>query len=198
MTEDQALGALRNGDPTGLAVLVENHQSAALRLAFAILRDRAEAEDVVADCFLAAYEHIDQLGNGDPFAPWFTRIVINRSLTTIRRMRRRVRILEVLAWARVIDRSADPTAVVELRERDRQLWLAVDALPDNERIVTVLRYYLDLSERQIANLVGCPVGTVKTRLRRGRLRLESHLLSQTNSTLAEFLVITGGTSHGPR
>ncbi len=186
MTEQEAIAKLRLRDPAGLAILVELHQVRALRLAFTILRNRADAEDAVADAFIAAYDDIDHLRANDPFQPWFTRVVVNRSLSMLRRSRRTSRIMVVLQGHRLVEAPPDPAAVAERQEMNEVLRYAVDTLPPKERVALILRYYLDLDERTIAQVMACPLGTVKTRLRRGRLRLQSRLPTHSTPAPASY------------
>ena len=176
MTEQQAIDLIRQRDPTGLDALVRLHQVGAVRLAFNILRNRADADDAVADAFLDAYDHISHLHDEDHFGPWFIRIVANRSLGMLRRQKRRSRIFEMLWRKGQAEPQKDPELIALTRETDRILWSAVNDLPPQERLALVLRYYLGYDENAIALTMSCPVGTVKTRLRRARLRLQAKLL----------------------
>jgi RNA polymerase sigma-70 factor (ECF subfamily) len=163
-TEAEAIETLRRGEIDGLADLVGIHQLKALRTAYGILGDREAAEDVVADAFLRVFDRIATFTPGRAFAPWFYRIVVNIALDR----RRRTRLAEqtiaavpgpVVAWDS--DRLEERVVVAGL----------LGTIPPEERAVLVLRYYLDLDEASIATVVGCPVGTVKSRLHRARLRL---------------------------
>lgn len=77
MSESEAIERLRQGDIKGLEALVRAHELRALRAAYLIVRDRDVAEDVVADAFVRAYEHIGCFDGARPFAPWFLRLVVN-------------------------------------------------------------------------------------------------------------------------
>jgi RNA polymerase sigma-70 factor (ECF subfamily) len=167
-TEDEAIEALRRGEIDGLTGLVAMHQLKALRTAYGILGNRAAAEDVVADAFLRVFDRIGTFGPGRSFEPWFYRIVVNLALDD----RRRARLAEQVS-------AAVPDAVVpwDLDGLEQRVVLAglIGTIPIEERAVLVLRYYLDLDEASIATVVGCPVGTVKSRLHRARLRLRVRL-----------------------
>jgi RNA polymerase sigma factor (sigma-70 family) len=172
-SEAEAVAALRRGENGGLMALVEQHQLPALRLAYGITGSRAAAEDVVADAFVSVYEHRDRLDPDRPFRPWFTRIVVNRALSVARRNARLPRLLALLG-ARPA-RGHDPEEQVERNEVRRQVVDAVRALPPDERVAIALRYFEDMDERGMADLLGWPVGTVKTRLRRARAHLRVRL-----------------------
>jgi len=172
--EREAVAALRRGEGRGLETLVALHQGPALRLAYSITGSRAAAEDVVADAFVSVYEHRDRLDPDRPFRPWFTRVVANRALSVARRSTRMSRILALLSL-RPSRMPPDPEEQVERNEVHRQIVEAVRALPPNERVAIVLRYFEDMDERGMAEVLGWPAGTVKTRLHRARARLRARL-----------------------
>jgi RNA polymerase sigma-70 factor (ECF subfamily) len=174
--ESSAIAALTSGDTGALAALVVLHQSHALRIAYGITRDRDVAEDVVADAFIRALQRIHHYDRTRPFRPWFHRIVVNRALDALADNDRRGG--GRLSTSPLPD-EADPLPLPETlairREVAATVSAAVDALPPPQRAVVVLRYYLDLDERSIAETLGCPVGTVKWRLFAARHRLRHSL-----------------------
>jgi RNA polymerase sigma-70 factor (ECF subfamily) len=158
--------------------LVAAYQLRALRIAYQITRDRHAAEDVVADAFLAVFQQVKAQDPSRPFQPWFLRIVFYRAASIARRRSRLQRILGLVSRA---TESSDPVQVVEMNEQRRAVIAALDHLPVKERAALSLRYLEDLDERSIAEILGWPIGTVKTHLHRGRNRLRQHL----NSTGAD-------------
>ncbi|HEV3125406.1 MAG TPA: sigma-70 family RNA polymerase sigma factor [Candidatus Dormibacteraeota bacterium] len=174
MTDREAMEALQGGDASGMDALVAGHQRRALQVAYQITRDRLAAEDIVADAFLTVYERVQHQDPARPFEPWLLRIVINRAISVTRRAERFRRFAHLL---RPRERSEGPEETAERREEQREVMRALAALPANERAALSLRYLLDLDERAIANLLDWPLGTVKTRLRRGRDRLRQQLVA---------------------
>jgi RNA polymerase sigma-70 factor, ECF subfamily len=184
MVEQEAISRLRQGSPEGLPTLVDAYQVRALRLAYMVLGNRADADDVVADAFIVAYDRIHQLRDSSQFEPWFMRIVTNRALACLRRSHRTRRITTVLGGRLALHPQLDPQALAEDRQENRALWDAIGSRPPSERVVIVLRYGLDLDEKTIARRMGSPVGTVKTRLRRARQRLQRKLAPLLNAAAA--------------
>lgn len=174
--EREAIGALRRSDIGGLEALVRLHQVRAVRASFAIMGDRATAEDVVAEAFLTVYERIGQFDSRRPFAPWFYRIVVNGSLKALRRTQRvlvHAGGMDVLAhWQ---DSGPGPEEQSLTREMCEHLLDAVRALPPKQRAAVILRYYLEMDDGAIATALGCPRGTVKWRLHAARQRLRPQL-----------------------
>lgn len=171
--ERDAVMRLREGDIGGLETLVQLYQLAAIRAAFAITGDRDAAEDAVADAFVIVYERIGQFDLRRAFRPWFYRIVVNNALKIVRRQRRVIPLPP--------DNEGHPGYALgpeadSLASEGRQhLHDAVALLPAPQRAALVLRYYVDMDEREIAHALGCPRGTVKWRLHAARRRLREHL-----------------------
>src|SRR5690349_5520933 len=142
------------------------HEVRALRVAYTITGNRASAEDAVAEAFLRAYRGIGRFEPGRPFGPWFLKIVANEALQITRRAGRAARLHALLG--RQHDRSPDPLELVETNEVRRRVIAAVRELAPNERAAVTLRYLLDLDEKTVAETLGWPLDTVKTRLHRAR------------------------------
>jgi RNA polymerase sigma-70 factor (ECF subfamily) len=173
MTEAEAVRALQAGDAEALEFLVLTHQLKALRFAFAICGNQSLAEDVVADAFLAVFQQIKRFDADRPFEPWFLRIVVNGAISSVRKGKTARKLTELLGRSR--EPEADPIAVSEQNETRRELIRSIRALPAEERAAITIRYLMDFDEKAAANILGWPVGTLKTRLRRARGRLRSSI-----------------------
>jgi RNA polymerase sigma-70 factor (ECF subfamily) len=151
----------------------------AFRVAYGVLRQRQDAEDVAQEAFAKAYTHFSQLRDRDRFRAWLVRMTwrfaINRQRSDRRRMQRETLHVDVAPPAAT---TADEVAA---RERRQQLWNAIDALPDKLRVVTVLAGIEGHDVREVARLLRLPEGTVKSRLFLGRQRLKE-LLQWTTVT----------------
>jgi RNA polymerase sigma-70 factor (ECF subfamily) len=152
-------GALR-GDAAALDALFAAHWPAAYRAAYLIVRDTHAAEDIAQEGFVAAVRALERFDRARPFGPWLRTIVARRAIdaTRARALRREV--------------EATPLAYVEADEPapllpEPELLAAIAALPEDQRIVVVLRHLLELTPSEIAGVVGVPRGTVNSRLRRG-------------------------------
>jgi len=142
-----------------------------LGLAFRILQDEDEAEDVVGDVFVQVWRHIDQHDAGrGPLVPWILSIARNRSLDALRRRRRWWRKSVHLEQAQEMEGggsapAASHEAAVPGWPVHREVHAALAALSEEQRRVVVLSYFEGLSHREIAQRLHLPLGTVKTRLR---------------------------------
>jgi RNA polymerase sigma-70 factor, ECF subfamily len=188
----ELMASLVRGDPSALAELYDRHADAIFRAAYRRLGDRQLAEEVVQDTWLTLWDRAEMF---DPamgsLVAWLSTIARNRAVDRLRALARRPGALPLsavfatdsgddraLANGQVLvmdDRSQDPQVLLdELVLRDSMLD-ALAALPTDERQCLELAYYGDLSQPEIAQRLGWPLGTVKTRTRRGLLRLRSVL-----------------------
>lgn len=131
--------------------------------AYAILGNEADAEDAVCNAILSGYEHLEQLKNPKKFKAWMLTITKNEALKL---QRKRVELL----GDENVERLLPPTY-----DSHNELWDIVQTLKDEYRIVIVLFYYNDLSLRDISQVLDISIGTVKSRLDRGRKLLKDAL-----------------------
>jgi RNA polymerase sigma-70 factor (sigma-E family) len=142
-----------------LGELYRRHAGDAARLAYLVTGDRALAEDIVQEAFVRLYGRFRDLRNPDAFDVYLRRTVVNLANSHFRH--------------RKVERKHEPAIASEpsseapdLGERD-ELWTVLQSLPERQRTAIVLRFYEDLSEVSTAEVMGCPVGTVKSLVSRG-------------------------------
>ncbi len=144
----------------------------AFRAASYITRDAAAAEDIAQESFLAAIRNLDRFDRSRPFGPWFKRLVANRAIDWTRA--RKLRGYELGEDA--VDDGRGAAAPETLHTIPEDLTAALARLPLDQRTAVVLRYLLEYTPGEIAELVGVPRGTVNSRLRRGLDALESEVV----------------------
>jgi RNA polymerase sigma-70 factor (ECF subfamily) len=161
------------------SALTERHLDGAYRLATVILGDAMEAEDVVHDATIAAWQGWSSLRDSDRFEAWFSRIVVNACRDRLRSRRRRPiveltpeRLGELAGPGR-----GDGIESIAVRDAVARAFAVLD--PD-ERIVVVLRFWRDLTVEAIAERTGAPAGTVKSRLHHALRRLRTALTISEN------------------
>jgi len=158
----------QRGSADALEKLFRAHWPRAYRAALLVVGDAAAAEDIAQESFLAAVRSLDRFDRGRPFGPWLHRIVVNRAIdfTRARRLRREID----------LERVAEPAGDErELDSRAEEIAAALSSLGPEQRAVIVLRYLLEYTPGEIAEILGLPRGTVNSRLRRGLDRLEEGL-----------------------
>ena len=171
MHDGEAVARLKRGDIGGLEALVQRYQRPALHAAVLVCRDPALAEDLVQAAFLRAYERIDQFDPARPFGPWFLRSVVNDALMAVTRRRQVSLEAEGAAPGELPAPDPDLAARLEAAETREVVWAALEQLAPGQRAAVVLRYYLDLSDNEIAARLAVPPGTVRRRLHDARQRL---------------------------
>jgi RNA polymerase sigma-70 factor (ECF subfamily) len=159
----------QRGSATAFEQLFRNHWPRAYRAALLVVGDAAAAEDIAQEAFLAAVRALDRFDRRRPFGPWLHRIVVNRAIdwARARSLRRE--------WP--AEDAPEPAAREEESTGGRAAALAaaLSELGPEQRAVIVLRYLLDYTPGEIADVLELPRGTVNSRLRRGLDRLESGL-----------------------
>ena len=180
--ERSLLRRLRARDERALAELYDQVAPWVLGVAFRILQDEAEAEDVVGDVFQQVWRHIDQHdARRGPLVPWILSIARNRALDAVRRRRRWWRKAERWESAReaaaedVVGAHAPFEGSVAGWPLHREVHAALGALPEDQRRVVLLAYFEGLTHSEIARRLGQPLGTVKTRLRIAHQKLTEAL-----------------------
>jgi RNA polymerase sigma-70 factor (ECF subfamily) len=160
--------AAQRGDERALEQLFRHHWRRAHRAALLVVGDAAAAEDIAQESFLAAVRALDRFDRRRPFGPWLHRIVVNRAIdwARARALRRELGDGE----------TPEPAAPEQpASAHARELAVALAELGPEHRAVIVLRYLLEYTPGEIADLLGLPRGTVNSRLRRGLDRLEAAL-----------------------
>ena len=176
MTEGDVVlvGRARAGDAAAFEMLVRRHLGAATAVALGVLGDRADADDVCQDAFIAALQQLDSLTEPHRFGAWLIRIVRNRALSALRKQR--VRTAEPLEWAVGVHSDSDPARDAERATLRDRLDDALATLPEHQRQIVLLHDLEEWKHREIGELLGMPEGTVRHHLflarRALRVRLE--------------------------
>lgn len=136
--------------------LLRAHQGCLERIALAMLGNRPDAEDALQEAALAGYRHFDQLRDAHAFGAWMRRILIRQCRQILERRRLSFPVDDLAAY--LPDTAPGPDA------ESTAIWEMVARLSDHLRPVVVLRYMLDMSQQEVAEALGIPVGTVKSRL----------------------------------
>jgi RNA polymerase sigma-70 factor, ECF subfamily len=173
--ENELVARARRGDADAYEELVHAYQGIALRTAYLIAGNAADAEEAAQEAFVKAYRALWRFRPGAPFKPWLLRIVGNEARNRRRSAGRRAA-LAVRAAGEVSGEAApSPEAAVLAAERREQLLAALNRLDERDREALACRYFLDLSEAETAAAIGVRPGTVKSRLSRALERLRAEL-----------------------
>ena len=187
MEERELVRRSRQGDVHAYGELVRQHQKIAFRVAYLVTKDTPAAEDVIQEAFVRAYRAISSFHPEAPFKPWLLQIVRNEALKHLRSSRRKARVEFRAENDLSLRAGVGPSPEEELLASERRAALieAVKALREEDRLVIVYRYFFDLSERETAEALACPRGTVKSRLSRSIAKLRNSLSTVTPDTRAK-------------
>ena len=174
-TDRDLVYAARDGETLAFDALFYRYRDGIFRLGVAITKDPSAAEEIVVDTFARAHRALARLEPDDSLRPWLYRVAVNLSYN--RRPRKNVVLspLEDAADEALANEEGSPSSVAEQAELRRLVLAAVEELGPKHRIVVVLHYLNGLNLTEIAEVVDCPVGTVKSRLHYALRRLRTHL-----------------------
>ncbi|MHC1684123.1 MAG: RNA polymerase sigma factor [Clostridiaceae bacterium] len=151
----------KKGNNEAFARLIHRYKHSMYRIAKSIVNMQEDAEDIVSESIIKAYTKIHTLKRNDIFKSWIFKIVINESYQFIRKNSKVIALDDV----NLSNQIYEDTYI------DGELSNAINKLEENQRIVTILFYYEDMSLNDISKLIDVPVGTVKSRLSRAKDRL---------------------------
>jgi RNA polymerase sigma-70 factor (ECF subfamily) len=195
---------LAKRDAAAFEALLQPVLPVAYGVAVRLTRNTSDAEDVVQEAALQAFRGFHTFELGTDFKSWYLRILTNCFFARYRKAKRAPQIVELedpqsshILWqsltAGLHGRLADPAAAVLERMDSEQVADAIAALPEEYRIVCALYFVDDLPYQEIADIVGVPLGTVRSRLHRGRRMLQKALwhLAESHGIVAALAAHDG-------
>jgi RNA polymerase sigma-70 factor (ECF subfamily) len=169
--EVSLLRASLDGDTEAWGEIVSRYKDAVYGLCLGFLRQPADAEDIAQDAFIRAYENLRRYHLDKRFSTWLFTIASNLCRNRLRYRRYH----PVASPPDQLPGGRDPALEVAQEDRHRQVRGALDRLPYNYRAPLVLRFFNDLSYKEIAEVLSLPEGTVKTRIHRAKVQLKEVL-----------------------
>ena len=174
-TDHDLVYAARDGDTVAFDALFYRYRDGIFRLGLAITKDPSAAEEIVVDTFARAHRALARLEPDDSLRPWLYRVAVNLSYNRRPRKGLVLSSLDEAVNEPLANEEGSPSHVAEQAELRRLVLGAVDELGPKHRLVVVLHYMNGLNLTEIAEVVDCPVGTVKSRLHYALHRLRTHL-----------------------
>ncbi|MBR0961989.1 RNA polymerase sigma factor [Bradyrhizobium japonicum] len=170
--DSELLDKLATGDEVAFRMLVERHIDRAYAIALRIVGNAADAEDVVQDSMLKIWSHRGRWQHGRAkFSTWLYRVISNRCID----LRRKPRTENVEAVPEVADSQPGAVELIERNELNDMLELAMQRLPDQQRVAVILSYHENMSNGEIAQVMDTTVAAVESLLKRGRQQLRQLL-----------------------
>jgi RNA polymerase sigma-70 factor, ECF subfamily len=194
-TDEEVVDRVLAGEVALYEIIMRRYNQRLYRVARAILRDDSEAEDVMQDAYVRAYQHLNQFARRAPFATWLTRIAVHEALARVRQ-RSRLRPLEenegegefVMEFAQP---TANPEETASQLEVSHLLEEAILALPEPLRAVVVLRDVEELTTAETAEALELTEENVKVRLHRGRALMRGWLYDRVGAQAKDAFAFMG-------
>ena len=178
--ENQLIKEAQRGDVDSFERLIESHRDRLFRLVLAISMNAEDAEDALQETLIQAYRALPGFRGDSSFGTWLYRIAVNRTRNWIRTQSRgsSERIGEKIVATGGASVGPAPDEELIGRERRREMRRALLKLPDHYRRAILLRHYLDMSYEEIADVLGIPIGTVRSRLAQAKQLLMKELATR--------------------
>lgn len=176
MDEKQLIKQVLEGDSSSFSYFVDTYQDMAMTIAFRLLRNRQDAEDVVQNAFVKAYYNLHTYRSTSKFSTWFYQIVYNTAITAYNKIKglQEVHDVENKVIEPLLSRS-NPADSMEEQEQKEKVERAIEQLPKSEAIIVSLYYIEEYSVKEIAEIMSLNKSNVKIKLFRARKLLEDLL-----------------------
>lgn len=195
-TDEEIVARVRAGDTALYEIIMRRYNQRLYRTALAIVRDASEAEDVMQDVYVRAYQHLDQFAARAPFSAWLIRIAVHEALGRLRQRDRYVPLKDSesegeLGMTEAISTLPDPEQNTSRAELGQLLEEVVLSLPDHYRTVIMLRDVEGLSIAEIAAALDLTEQNVKVRLHRGRALARGCILDRVGTSAKDAFSFMG-------
>jgi RNA polymerase sigma-70 factor, ECF subfamily len=198
--DETLVGLARNGDEAAIRTLIKRHNQRLFRVARGVVRDDAEAEDIVQETYVRAFTNLHSFRGEALLSTWLTRIALNEALGRVRRRRPRAELAELDTGNGVNEGSltmfpslmpANPETEAARGQVRQLLEHFVDRLPDPFRMVFILRDVQGLSIEETATQLSIKAETVKTRLHRARKMMRAAIEERCSAAFSELFPFDG-------
>ena len=180
--DERLVHRAQSGDRSAFNILAGRYIRLLYGIGWSITGRSEDADDVVQDTFISAYSRIHSLKDGRKFSVWIGQIARNAACDVLAR-RKRHRIDE--SWLRERDLVNTPAEKLDAFNRLNHLWFAITELTTDDKITLILHYYVGLDQQSVANTLGVPLGTVKSRLNRARCKLKGEMIQMKTDDFNE-------------
>lgn len=178
LSDEEIITRIVQGEVELFEIIMRRHNQRLYRACVAILQNDSQAEDVVQDAYVRAYQHLDQFAGRAKFSTWLTRIAVHEALGRVR-SRRRLEELDAMPEevknGKTVSSVPDPEQQLIGRELNTLLESSVQKLPEPYRVVFMLREVEEATTQEVAEILDISEENVKTRLHRARALLRKSL-----------------------
>lgn len=192
--DEDVIARVLAGDTELYEIIMRRYNQRLYRVARAILRDDGEAEDVMQDAYVRAYEHLDQFAGRSRFSTWLTRIAVHEALSRLHKRNRSQELEAMIPEEKetaLVAPSAGPEQLAYRAEMERLLEEAILTLPDHYRAVLMLRDIEEMSTTETATTLELSEDNVKIRLHRARILLRKELVARASASRSKVFPFMG-------
>lgn len=182
MTEQEMISSCKKGDRSAFDFLMEKYQKQVFNIAYGMLSDYEDASDATQEVFFRVFKSISLFKGESSFTTWIYRICSNVCNDILRKRQKRGFSVSIDSdeendsIVQIVSDEPTPEERVEINERQRAVWAAINELPSKYKEIIVYSDMQQLSYDEIAEILKCPKGTVRSRLNRARNALRKKLL----------------------
>lgn len=167
--EQQWVREVLKGNPQAFAYIIDKYKNPLYATILRMVKNPQDAQDLVQEAFLKVYRQLDKYQETGTFSSWLYRVAVNHCMDEFRKKRIRTTPAE-FAEDQAVDRN-HPEIVYLKKEKQRQLERLIGTLPEDERLIVLLRYANDCSYEEIGRMVNVPVSTVRNKLHRAKKKM---------------------------
>ncbi|MGI6513934.1 MAG: sigma-70 family RNA polymerase sigma factor [Syntrophomonadaceae bacterium] len=169
-----------HGDTHAFEELLNRYQKMVFKTAYRMMGQKEEAEDIAQEVFITIYSKAHQFNPEKKFSSWLYRITLNACISRLRTKRPTISsFFDESAFGSTDSKQShvNPLTVLQRKELTQHIWNAVGELPENYRVILILRYQMDFCNQEIADILGIKKDNVEVRIHRARKALRKHLLN---------------------
>lgn len=185
--ESYLIDRVKQGDTEAFSILVETYKDMVYTICVKMLTVEADAEEAAQDVFVKAFRAIKGFQGKAKFTTWLYRIAYNQCISVIRKKVKMIDLVDELPDREIDDTALDGLDALSAEERSRYLQMAVEALPETDRVVVTLFYYDELSLDEIAEVTGLTSNNIRIKLHRSRKKMYQVISESLKSELSSIL-----------
>jgi RNA polymerase sigma-70 factor (ECF subfamily) len=185
MEERELVNKFKEGDEESFRIIVGKYQKYVLNICFRLTRNKESAEDLTQEVFIEVYRSINYFRGGSKFSTWIYRIAVTKSLDYLKSQKRKKRFAvikslfvenDVEAEVKAIaDLENNPLQKIEQEDRIKILSIALESLPEKQRVAFILNKYDELSYQEIADILGTTISSIESLIHRAKNNLRKKL-----------------------
>lgn len=187
INDQHYINLVLSGDTNAFAALVDRYKVLVFTLAFKMVKNREEAEEISQDTFIKAYKYLPKFKGDSKFSTWIYRVTYNTCLDKLKAFKREQPVVTIDSYTENQIRSLDNILdTIENKERNQMIQNSLNLLPSEDSFLLTLYYFEDQSLEEISKIMGITANNVKVKLFRSRKKLASILKERLEPEIIEY------------